>query len=96
MAIVRSLTAVEAGIRFRGNPRYYEVRYEELVLDAERALKGLMDFLEEDYDPNMLNYHKAGKGNPLNYASTPLFNKSIGKWKRPEMTRKGFVRLTCL
>jgi len=81
-AIFRWLSAVEAGIRFRGNLRYYELKYEDLILDTENSLKKLMDFLEEDYDPEMLNYMNKGKNNPLNYGTTAIYSNKIGKWKK--------------
>ncbi len=81
-AIFRWLSAVEAGIRFRSNPRYYELKYEDLILDTENSLKRLMEFLEEEYDPEMLNYMDKGKSNPLNYGTTPIFSNKIGKWKK--------------
>ncbi|MCP4703484.1 MAG: sulfotransferase [candidate division Zixibacteria bacterium] len=81
-AIFRWLSAVEAGIRFRGDPRYYELKYEDLILDTENCLKNLMEFLDEEYDPEMLNYMDKGKNNPLNYGTTPIFTNKIGKWKK--------------
>ena len=81
-AIFRWLSAVEAGIRFRGNPRYYELKYEDLILDTENSLRKLMDFLEDDFDPEMLNYMEQGKNNPLSYGSTPIYSNKIGKWKK--------------
>jgi len=76
---------VEAGIRFRGNPRYYEVRYEDLILNTEETLKKLMIFLEEDFDPEMLNYTDKGKNNPLQYGTTPIYSSKIGKWKKEDI-----------
>ncbi|MCD6162423.1 MAG: sulfotransferase [candidate division Zixibacteria bacterium] len=84
-AIFRWLVSAEAGIRFRGNPRYYEVRYEDLILDTENTLKKLMAFLDEDFDPNMLNYTESGKDNILGYGSSPIYSNKIGKWKTQEL-----------
>lgn len=39
--------------------RYYEVRYEDLVLDTESTLRRLCAFLNEPYDAGMLDYHEA-------------------------------------
>ncbi|MFH2035118.1 MAG: sulfotransferase [Candidatus Zixiibacteriota bacterium] len=83
-AAIRWKLATEAGIRMRGNWRYYEIRYEDLILNTEDCLHKLCGFLEEDFDPRMLNFEKAGKDNPMNYGSTPIHAKSIGKWKRPK------------
>jgi len=84
-AVFRWLSAVEAGIRHRGNPRYYEVKYEDLITDTENTLKKLMDFLDEEYDPGMMNYTEKGKKNPLKYGTTPIYTNKIGKWKRTSL-----------
>jgi hypothetical protein len=81
-AIFRWLAAVEAGLRYRGNPRYYEVRYEDLVTDPESTLTDMMGFLDEEFDPDMMDYWKKGDVNPHGYGTTPVFTKSIGKWKK--------------
>jgi hypothetical protein len=36
--------------------RYLEVRYEDLVVDTERTLRKIADFIEAPFDPAMLNY----------------------------------------
>ncbi len=82
MAVYRWLISVEAGLRNRGHERYYEVKYEDLILDTENTLRKLMDFLEEDFDPAMLKFWEKGKDNFKGYGSTPIFTDSIGKWKK--------------
>jgi hypothetical protein len=37
-------------------PHYIEVRYEDLVLDTERTLRRVCEFVELDFDPAMLRY----------------------------------------
>ncbi len=63
---------VVAGIR-DGRPlgptRYKELRYEDLVAEAERSVKGLCDFLEVAYDPGMLEYTERARGNVLDRAA---------------------------
>ena len=36
---------------------YIEIRYEDLILDTEPVLRKVCDFIELDYDPQMLTYH---------------------------------------
>jgi hypothetical protein len=84
-SVLRWVLSIEAGFTFRDNPRYMEIRYEDIVLDTENSLRKLMDFLEEDFDPGMLDFEKAGRNNPMNYGATPIFTKSIGKWKQNEI-----------
>ena len=42
--------------RLRG--RYLELRYEDLVAEPERALRGICDLIELDFDPAMLAHHE--------------------------------------
>lgn len=45
---------VAAGRRYRHDPRYYEVRYEDLVGDPERTVRRLLAFLELDWNDAVL------------------------------------------
>jgi hypothetical protein len=38
--------------------QYLEIRYEDLVLDAESVLRRVCDFIGLRYDPRMLSYHR--------------------------------------
>lgn len=80
-AIHSWLMAVEAGMRFRGDPRYFEVKYEDLVLENEKTLRALMEFLEDDFDTTMLEYWKKGDEAFLGYGTQPIFTSSVAKWK---------------
>ncbi len=42
----------------RGLSHYLEVRYEDLVLDTERTLRGICEFCELPWDPAVLTYHE--------------------------------------
>jgi hypothetical protein len=37
---------------------YTEIRYEDLILDTEPALRRVCEFIELDFDPAMLRYHE--------------------------------------
>lgn len=45
---------VEAGIRFRGDPLYHEIRYEDLIDDPTETLQALFDALGLDWEPSLL------------------------------------------
>ena len=47
-----------------GLGRYLEVRFEDLVTDAEPVLRGVCDFIELDFRPELLDYH-SGAGERL-------------------------------
>ncbi|MDQ5814833.1 MAG: sulfotransferase [Actinomycetota bacterium] len=63
---------VVAGIR-DGRPlgpsRYMELRYEDLVVDAERSVKALCTFLDVRYDSGMLNYTDRAREDILDRAA---------------------------
>lgn len=39
--------------------RYYEIRYEDLVSETEMTLRGMFEFLQEPWVPEVLNYNDA-------------------------------------
>jgi hypothetical protein len=41
-----------------GSSRYFELRYEDLVLEPELELGRVCDFLQLDFEPDMLAYHE--------------------------------------
>ncbi len=66
---------------------YREVRYEELVLDTQRAVGELMDFLGEPFAPELLRHHESDHVYGALESSTeqvkrPVSPESIGRWRR--------------
>ncbi|MDQ6704113.1 MAG: sulfotransferase [Pseudomonadota bacterium] len=49
--------ALLESLQYRGNPRHYLVRYEELVSDPVQILSGLCGFLGCDFDKKMVEGH---------------------------------------
>ena len=41
--------------------RFFNLSYEELTTDTERAIRALCDFLDVDYKPTMLEFHKSAE-----------------------------------
>jgi hypothetical protein len=39
--------------------RYFELRYEDLVSNTEMTLRGMFDFLQEPWSPDVLRFHEA-------------------------------------
>jgi len=68
--------------------RYFEIRYEALVRTPEPVLRELFAFLEEDFDPAVLNFHRTQRevtGSEewsAQAVQRPLFESSIGRWKQ--------------
>ena len=87
--IARWVTTVNAGLRYRGDPRYYELRYEDLIRDDETTLKGLFAFVGEPWEPSILDYHRNRDGsrdatkNALHPGiHKPITKTSEGRWRK--------------
>ena len=79
---------VREGLRFRGDSRYTEVRYEDLVNDPRPTLERLFEFLGEPFDERVLDFHAVGGRSrdftnfPQNPEATrPLSTKSVSRWR---------------
>ncbi|MEA2451759.1 MAG: hypothetical protein QOG04_469 [Actinomycetota bacterium] len=58
-----------------GRERYLEIRYEDLVEDAEGETKDICRFLELDFDPGMMDYTERARGSVLPRAS--MYNPHV-------------------
>jgi protein-tyrosine sulfotransferase len=76
-------TSVKAGLRFRGDPAYYELRYEDLVHEPEATLQALLKFLGVPWDDCVLNATTGPVADPDEAtAAGAIFGSSIGRWRR--------------
>ena len=74
--------AVKAGLRFRRDPLYYELRYEDLVADPEAALRRLLASLQLPWDAAMLQSTPSDGVDPYEHrANDPIFDSAIGRWR---------------
>lgn len=85
----RWVNAVETGISYRGNHRYHEVRYEDLVFRPWATVVRVCEFLGLKFDPAMLSFHLFGgplrepRRFPQNVEATrPLYRTAVGRWRR--------------
>ncbi len=67
----------------------HQVRYEDVVADIEGAARGLCDFLGTPFETAMLNYRETALKRDIATPSArqviePLYNRSIGRWRRYE------------
>ncbi|HEX2494082.1 MAG TPA: sulfotransferase [Steroidobacter sp.] len=66
---------------------YFEIRYEDLVRAPEAALKPLFEFIGEDFDPSVLEFHRVQRNTAgseewsSEAVSRSIFASSIGRWK---------------
>lgn len=61
-----------AGERYWNHPGVHRLRYEDIVDDFERSLRGLMTFLGEAFEPMMRDYHSA----PIRFYSETIAKPS--------------------
>ena len=95
-AIVRWLSAVSVRDKIAFAERYLEIKYEDLVLDTEQVLHTVCEFLEIQYSDAMLKYHENNADGFLGYATSPVFQSSVGKWDdiEWETAKKSLVELS--
>jgi len=100
--VLRWVTDVRAGLAHRSDPRYWQIRYEDLVAKPEPTLRALFEFLGEPWDERVLNFH-ADHGSsrdvrkfPQNPEATrPLYSDAVGKWRTEMTQQEGGVFKAC-
>lgn len=87
VSVERWVTDVSAGVEFAQHPLVHTVRYEELIRDNDRVVRGICDFLELPWCAEMADWHKHAtvrENAAWDGEVKPLFESSIGKWKKDE------------
>jgi hypothetical protein len=69
------------GLRFRDDPRYLEVRYEDLVSHPEETLRGVTAFLGERFDDALLKVDP-DVDDVASPDRGPVSSESVGRWRR--------------
>jgi hypothetical protein len=73
------------GRRHRSDPRYYEIRYEDLVESPEHELRLLLEWLGMDVDAGILQAMIAApeaRDRARLPSEQPIFDTSVGRWQR--------------
>ena len=85
----RWLSDTSSGLVYRDHPRYYEVRYENLVNDSVPTLKALCEFINEVYNDEMLEPNSGqldgmDVGRLVNNQNSKekISTKSVGRWSQ--------------
>jgi len=73
---------VSSALPFRGDARYVEVRYESLVADPERTLRGLLAWLELHWDPELLTRPRNDRALQQPRLPGPIDAAVVGRWRR--------------
>lgn len=83
---------VQLGMKWRDDPRYYELQYESLVSDPEGTLRPLIQWLGEPWDPAILYAYKTDEFATQPRLAGGIDAGSVGKWYNdlPEEARRCF------
>lgn len=80
---------VALGIEWRNDPRYLELKYEDLVSEPQATMETVLKFLDEPWNESVLNYYLVNSATrdetkiPQNIrARKPIDKTSLGRWKR--------------
>jgi hypothetical protein len=91
VAMWRWMASINAGRRintfkYQGNKRVMNVKYEDLVQRTEFTLMNICAFIGEKFDPAMMEYWKVKdeEDEEGDYGTQPVFDDSIGKWKKED------------
>ncbi|MEM7317358.1 MAG: sulfotransferase, partial [Planctomycetota bacterium] len=81
----RNVEAGRAAASWLGPERYLEVRYEHLVEDTEASVRRICDFLNERFEPTMLDNTAAGEriSGPTGHVevAAPVNTRSVAAWQ---------------
>jgi hypothetical protein len=90
---------------YRNSPyadRILDVRYEDLVADFEATVRQVCEFIEEDFEPAMLDWHRELHDLPDNWLHVhqklfkPLQVDAIGVWRKKLSALECFAIEACL
>lgn len=85
--VERWVNNVADGLKFKDHPNLLTVRYESLVLDFEKTIKEVLDFLGESYSEAIKTFHKVTQIESHSAwfdGVKPLNGTSVGKWLKDE------------
>lgn len=87
----RWIRDVSAGLEFENHPSVFTIRYEDLVTRYTETIENICHFLDIPVSREILDWHKyttIRKNNALHTSIESLNNTSIGKWARPENSKR--------
>ena len=87
--IKRWVHDVSEGMKWRGDQRYQEIKYESLVTESMEAAQDVLKFLDEPWNENVTQFYKIQSKsredtkivqNPG--ATQPIYSTAYGRWRR--------------
>jgi hypothetical protein len=87
--IDRWVDDVRAARAYRHDPRYLEVRYEDLVGRPRETLERVFTFIEEPFEQQVLDYHvmRGQSRDVVNFpqnpeATTAMYTHAVSRWRK--------------
>lgn len=74
--------SVGKGLRWRGDPRYYEIRYEDLTRTPHETVRNLLQWLHEPWEEDLLEKSVRTKVSSHPGVSKPVSDISVGRWRQ--------------
>jgi hypothetical protein len=75
---------VSAGLAWRSDARYREVRYEDLIESPREILESLLSWLGEPWEPAVMSFHDSHVERSSDVTNPgikkPVYRDSIGRW----------------
>lgn len=76
--------STRAGVRWRTDSRYYEIRYEDLVTGQESVVRGLLDWLKLPYDDGVWKYYTRPVNQGIDSGhpgiAQPVYQSAVERW----------------
>ncbi len=73
------------GLKWRDDPRYVEIKYEDLVINTRIILERLFEFIDEPFSETILKYYeqrdRETRSRASSESSTPIFTQAMGRYK---------------
>ncbi|MFQ6611630.1 MAG: sulfotransferase [Fidelibacterota bacterium] len=82
----RWVNDMRIGLKYVSHPSVHTIKYEDLVLNFQTTVGNLMDFIGEEFHPNLNLWHQHTTIKRSKAWFTPVqatHDNSIGRWKKP-------------
>jgi hypothetical protein len=88
---------LQAGLTWRSDPRYTEIKYEDLVTQPEAIMRSLFAWLGECWEPDILTSFMTDEFDAHPNLVDPVNSKPVGRWQRdlPSEARRAFTGIAC-
>jgi hypothetical protein len=83
--VTRWVHDTNAGLHWRTDPRYLEIRYEHLIAEPESTVRSILAWLDEPWEPDILDFHERHEEVGSDVANPgvrkPVYSVARGRWR---------------